>query len=66
MAKNLMSILPGMKIAAQVSPEASEEDLRFVRQMGIEYAVLWTDGEKASYEYYASRRKLFESAGIKI
>jgi mannonate dehydratase len=58
MAKNLMSILPGMKIAAQVSPEASEEDLRFVRQMGI--------GEKASYEYYASRRKLFESAGIKI
>jgi mannonate dehydratase len=66
MAKNLMQIPPGMKIAAQVSPEASQGDLQFVRQMGIEYAVLWTSGDKASYEYYASRRELFEAAGIKI
>jgi len=55
-----------MKIAAQVSPEATDEELAFVRQMGVEYAVLWTSGDKASYEYYASRRKLFETAGLKI
>jgi mannonate dehydratase len=28
--------------------------------------VLWTGPDKASYEYYASRRKLFEDAGLKV
>ncbi len=62
----LIPIPPGMKIAAQVSPEASEADLRFIRQMGIDYVVLWTTGDKASYEYYASRRVIFEAVGLKI
>ncbi len=41
-----------------MSPEPSEDDLRFVRQMGVEYVVLWTDGTKAGPDYYASRRAL--------
>lgn len=57
---------PGMKIAMQASPEPSVDDLNFIKQMGIEYVVLWTGPEKASYEYYASRRKLFEDAGLKV
>lgn len=57
---------PGVKIAAQMSPEPSEEDLQFVRQMGVKYVVLWTDGEHANYDYFASRRELFENAGLKI
>lgn len=66
-AKNpLMTIEPGMKIAAQVSPEPSEEDLQFVRQLGLEYVVLWTDGKHSSYEYYDSRRELFEREGVKV
>jgi len=55
-----------MKVAAQMSPEPSEADLQFVRQMGVEYAVLWTHGANANYDYFASRRELFENAGIKI
>lgn len=62
----LDAIAPGMKIAAQMSPEPSEDDLRFVRQMGVEYVVLWTDGTKAGPDYYASRRALYERAGLKI
>ena len=61
-----MKIEPGMKIAAQMSPEPSEDDLRFIRQMGVDYVVLWTDSVKSSYEYYASRREWFEAAGLKI
>lgn len=61
-----VEIEPGLKIAAQMSPEPSEEDLQFVKQMGIDYVVLWTDASKASYEYFASRRKLFENHGLKI
>jgi mannonate dehydratase len=56
----------GLKIAAQVTPEPTEEDLAFVKQMGVDYVVLWTSGEKASYAYYASRRRLFEEAGLTV
>jgi mannonate dehydratase len=59
-------IEPGIKVAAQMSPEPSEEDLQFVRQMGVEYVVLWTDGAHANYDYFMSRRELFENAGLKI
>ncbi len=62
---SLIEVPPGMKIAAQVSPEASQADLQLVRQMGVDYAVVWTNGEKASYEYYASRKKIFAEAGLK-
>src|SRR5205807_6633724 len=62
----MTNIAPGIKVAAQMSPEPAEEDLQFVRQMGVEYVVLWTDGEHANYDYFMSRRELFENAGLKI
>jgi mannonate dehydratase len=62
----LSPIPPGMKLAAQITPEPTEDDLKWLQQMGVEYVVLWTGGDKASYEYYASRRKLFEAAGLKV
>src|ERR671928_2217280 len=62
----LEKIAPGLKVAAQMSPEPAPEDLQFVRQMGVEYVVLWTDGAHAGYDFYASRRELFEQAGLTI
>ena len=64
--KSNIIIEPGIKVAAQMSPEPSEEDLKFVRQMGVEYIVLWTEAEHANYDYFSSRRRLFENAGLKI
>jgi mannonate dehydratase len=63
---NMIPVDPGIKIAAQVTPEPSDDELAFVRRMGVEYVVLWTSGDKACYEYYASRRELFESAGLRV
>lgn len=63
---HMIPVPPGMKLAAQVSPEASPEDLSWIRQMGVEHAVLWTNAEKSSYEYYASRVKLFAESGVKV
>ena len=63
---NLIPIEPGIKIAAQMSPEPTEEDLQFARQMGVEYVVLWTNSAHAGTDYYAGRRDLFEKAGLKI
>jgi mannonate dehydratase len=62
----LIPIPPGMKLAVQITPEPTNDDLKFIQQMGVEYVVLWTGGDKASYEYYASRRKIFETAGLKV
>src|SRR5437588_2534876 len=66
MPSPLDRIAPGVKITAQVSPEPREEDLRFVRQMGVEHVVLWTDSSKSSAEYYASRKALFAEHGLSV
>ena len=66
MEKHMIPVAPGLKIAAQVTPEPTEDDLAFIQRMGVEYVVLWTGGDKASYAYHASRRELFEDAGLKI
>jgi mannonate dehydratase len=55
-----------IKVAVQITPEPTADELAFVRQMGVEYVVLWTGGDKASHEYYATRRALFEKAGLKV
>ena len=34
--------------------------------MGVEHVVLWADADKAGYDYFASRRELFENAGLSI
>src|SRR5262249_24679574 len=49
-----------------MSPEPREQDLQFVRQMGVDHAVLWTDASKSSAEYYASRKALFAEHGITV
>lgn len=60
------TIEPGIKIAMQAAAEPTEDDLHFIQQMGVEWVVLWTDSAHASYEYYASRRKLYEQYGLKV
>jgi mannonate dehydratase len=66
MIKDQMALEPGLKIAAQMSPEATEDDFAFVNQMGIKYAVLWTGADKASAGYYASAKKRFAGHGITV
>lgn len=55
-----------MKIALQASTEPSEEDITFIQQMGLDQVVLWTNGSKASAEYYSSRKKIYGDAGINV
>lgn len=57
---------PGPKVAAQMSPEATPEEMQWVKQMGVDYVVLWTDESKSSADYYASRRKLFADHGLTV
>ena len=52
-----------MKIALQASTEPTEDQIKFIQQMGLDQVVLWTDASKASFEYYDSRRKLYAAGG---
>jgi mannonate dehydratase len=65
-ASPLERIAPGIKIAAQMSPEPKEEDLQWVRQMGVEHVVLWTHAGNSSAAYYASRKALFADHGLMV
>lgn len=62
----LERIAPGVKIAAQIAPEPAEQDVRFIRQMGVEHVVLWTDASKSSAEYYADRKAYFAAHGLSV
>ena len=59
-------IAPGVKITAQMSPEATESDFQFVQQMGLKHAVLWTDATHANADYYKSTRDKFAEYGIEV
>jgi mannonate dehydratase len=62
----LDNIEPGVKIALQISPEPTDDDLSFAQNLGIEHVVLWTNAEKSSAEYYASRKDLFAKHGMDV
>jgi mannonate dehydratase len=57
---------PGIKVAAQISPEPSETDARFIAQMGVEHVVLWTDASKSSADYYKERKAFFADHGLSV
>jgi mannonate dehydratase len=57
---------PYIRIAYQAPAEPKPEDISFMQQLGVDHVVLWTDAKKAGYDYYNSRRELYEAAGIKV
>ncbi len=59
-------VAPGVKIAAQISPEPRAQDLALIRQLGVEHVVLWTDSTKSSAEYYAERKAFFAANGLDV
>jgi mannonate dehydratase len=58
---------PGIQIGTQVSPKASDEDLQFIQQLGVEWVMTSVD-EPAGHtaENYLRLRERFESFGLKI
>ena len=66
MISPLGKVESGIKICAQMSPEASEADFQFVLQMGIRHAVLWIDAPNASSIYYQHQKDRFAEYGIEV
>ena len=57
---------PGIKLSVQLPTSPSDEDLQFVRQLGVEYVSIPTRGESATYENFLRLRLRVEDAGLRI
>jgi len=56
----------GIKLSVQVPADPSDEDLRFVKQLGVEYVNIPSGGDSATLENYLHLRRKVETAGLKI
>ncbi len=56
----------GIKLSVQVPTDPSDEDLQFVKQMGVGYVNIPTGGDRATYENFLRLRQKVEAAGLKV
>ena len=66
MIRDRMTIQPGVKLALQIPSDPTDDDLSFVKQLGIQHTIIWVDGSRASSAYYASQRQQVEDAGLTL
>lgn len=64
--KPLEPLSPGMKISMQVDEHVPDEDLTWIKQMGIEYLNVQTGNGRATLENFLAIRKRVEAAGLKV
>jgi mannonate dehydratase len=65
-AGRLEPLPPGVKVSLQISPEATDEDLQFAQQLGVEYVNIPSGGDKATLENFVRLKKRVEAAGLKV
>ncbi len=62
----------GVKLAVQMNhicqdpTQPSDEDLRFVRQLGVQYVTIWVGEDRATAEIFKSTVARYQAAGIHI
>ena len=62
----MAAVAPGIKLSVQVGSDPTPEDLQFVRELGREYVIIWTDAKTANFENYQRLIYNVESAGLKV
>ncbi len=62
----LQQLPPGIKMSVQVGGNPSDEDLQFVKQLGVEYVNLNTGGKEATLENFRRLKAKVDAAGLKV
>ena len=57
---------PGVKLSVQMPTNPSDEDLQFVKQLGVDYVNIPTGGERATFENFLRLRQKVEAAGLRV
>lgn len=60
----LEPLTPGIKISLQIPADFTDDDLKFAKQMGIDYVSI--PGRSGTYETYAAIKQRVEAAGLKV
>ena len=55
-----------IKIAAQVRTNPSEEDIAFIKELGLDYVTLFAGKGEANYDFFMKQREIFETNDLKI
>ena len=61
-----VSSTPGIQISTGLRPDASDGDLAFAKQMGVEWVMTSLPVEEQNVENYLALRNRFEAHGLKI
>ena len=65
-AQSLPSAFSGIKISVQVDETVSDEDLTWIKQMGVDYLNVQTGSGRATLDNFVAIRKRVEAAGLKV
>src|ERR1051325_2190020 len=65
-APKLEPLPPGIKISLQISTDATDEDLQFAQQLGVNYVNIPTGGRRATLENFLRLKKRVEAAKLKV
>ena len=57
---------PGIKVSLQISGDATDEDLQFAQQLGVEYVSIPTGGEWATLDNFIRLKQRVEAANLKV
>jgi mannonate dehydratase len=62
--KPLENLTPGAKITLQLQSDFDDDDLRFAKQIGVEFVTVGTTG--GTYETFSTIKRRVEAAGLKV
>src|SRR5258708_32179039 len=65
-ARPLDALSPGIKISMQVDENVSDEDLVWIKQMGVDYLNVQTGSGRATLENFLAIKKRVEAAGLTV
>jgi mannonate dehydratase len=65
-AKPLEPLSPGIKISMQVDEKVTDEDLTWIKQMGVEYLNVQTGKGRGTLENFTAIKQRAEAAGLKV
>jgi mannonate dehydratase len=65
-AKSLEPFSPGIKISVQVDETVSDEDLTWIKQMGVDYLNVQTGSGRATLDNFLAIRQRVEAAGLRV
>ena len=53
-----------IKLSALINPDPSDDELLFLRQLGLEYCYTWVDDAQTNYPYLARLKERVGQAGL--